>query len=805
MALFGPPNIDRLVANQDIPGLIKASEYERDADIRRQACEALGLMPDEQSLAPLIRRLIDSEFEVREAAAHALGQMGDPRAIDSLAAVIEGEQEDLSPAAIEALGYIGTAEAVPTLLLCLMDEPLVDVAVEALSRTGAPAVVPLMEIIRSKDRDETLKAAASRALHGMAPQVAYDLAPLVGDRRSMERFIAARALGEFGTEEAISVLVTMLGSTDLQLQPHVQAALAQIGTNATPALVEALESESRLQQRSAIDALGRIADPMAAGPLAKIIAGNNPVLRDLALQALARIPDDAALESITAVLDDKNWSARRQVATALGLAGRRDGIPALLQLLTDENQAVRRSAAASLSQLGWRPNEETDSVAAASYAVAMGYWNRIEQYGADAVTPILAFLAENAWEQRRQPTEMLVKIGEPAVEPCIEALSNPDRGVRHSAAYALGKIGDTRAVQPLIGLMTDGIEEVRATAARSLGQIGDPAAIPVLGEHLTDVQAVRGPAADALVRIGDEGTPVLLEALKSEDAGVRAIVADALGNTHSLAAANALIDHLTDDVEPVRQAAVRGLVHLDEVAIEPLYDQIDAEDALVRVSVAAIFGQIARPECIPALYTLVRSADEPVHIAAAAALEKIWLKNAASTEPLENVAEMYVMTFTDAPEDDELQSWLISEAFGDLTTARPDLQRVHTRIMVDQSRLHESHELTADYEYAYGPMYNRFVSWIEAEGGLIEEWDSRFYHREISTADEPPATHVVFLYYAAGPEEEVEEDLEQETDDNGGEAEEAEAGEASAETLRDEDEVVDEAIEDADADETPED
>ncbi|MGI6367340.1 MAG: HEAT repeat domain-containing protein [Anaerolineae bacterium] len=760
MALFGPPNIDRLVANQDVPGLIRASEYDRDPDIRRQACEALGLMPDERSLAPLIRRMVDSEFAVREAAARALGQMGDPRAIDSLAAVVESEQEDLSPIAIEALGYIGTEDAVPTLLLCLSDEPLAEVAIEALSRTGAPAVVPLMNIINGRDRKADEKAAASRALHGMDPEVALDLAPLVGDRRSMERFIAARALGELGSEEAISVLVTMLGSTDLQLQPHVLAGLAQIGTNATPALVAALQSESRLQQRSAIDALGRIADPMAAGPLAQVIAGDNPVLRDLALQALARIPDEAALESIATVLHSDSWTARRQVAAALGLAGRRDSIPVLLELLKDSNQTVQRAAASSLSQLGWRPAADTDPAAAASYAVALGLWPRVAQYGEAAVEPLLSILEENAWEQRRQPTEVLASLGDVAVEPCIRALAHADRGVRHSAAFALGRLGDKRAVEPLITLMDDRIEEVRATAARSLGQIGDPAAIQVLGEHLTDVQAVRGPAADALVRMGEAGTPVLLAALDSEDPGVRAIVSDALGDTGSHEAALALIDRLTDDVEAVRQAAVRGLVHLDEVAIEPLYGQLDAEAVLTRVSVAAIMGQIGRPECIPGLYTLVRDSEEAVHVAAAAALEKIWLAAASKAQPLDNVAEMYVMTFTDAPEDEELQAWLISEAFGDLTTARADLQQVHTRIMVDQSLLHEQFESAEEYDYAYGSMYNRYTSWIEAEGGVIEEWDSRFYHREITTMGDDPATHVVFLYYAAGPDEPEEEEAE---------------------------------------------
>ena len=58
------------------------------------------------------------------------------------------------------------------------------------------------------------------------------------------------------------------------------------------------------------------------------------------------------------------------------------------------------------------------------------------------------------WKEKIvSPAEMLAKIGEPAVEPLIEALASTDRGVRHSAAYALGKIGDVRAVQPLIELM----------------------------------------------------------------------------------------------------------------------------------------------------------------------------------------------------------------------------------------------------------------------------------------------------------------------------------------------------------------
>ena len=47
----------------------------------------------------------------------------------------------------------------------------------------------------------------------------------------------------------------------------------------------------------------------------------------------------------------------------------------------------------------------------------------------------------------------LVEIGEPAVEPLIEALKNENSQVRNIAVDSLIKIGDTRAIEPLIGVL----------------------------------------------------------------------------------------------------------------------------------------------------------------------------------------------------------------------------------------------------------------------------------------------------------------------------------------------------------------
>lgn len=70
--LFGPPNVQKLIFNQDIPGLIKALTYQKDASVRRSAAGALGWPGDERAIGPLVAALTDSAFDVCNAAAKAL-------------------------------------------------------------------------------------------------------------------------------------------------------------------------------------------------------------------------------------------------------------------------------------------------------------------------------------------------------------------------------------------------------------------------------------------------------------------------------------------------------------------------------------------------------------------------------------------------------------------------------------------------------------------------------------------------------------------------------------------------------------
>ncbi|MGA7076414.1 MAG: HEAT repeat domain-containing protein [Halobacteriota archaeon] len=63
------------------------------------------------------------------------------------------------------------------------------------------------------------------------------------------------------------------------------------------------------------------------------------------------------------------------------------------------------------------------------------------------------------------------------VDGLIKALDDTSAEVRIKAAYALGKIGDSRAVEPLIRALDDAAPEVRTGATYALGEIGDTRAV----------------------------------------------------------------------------------------------------------------------------------------------------------------------------------------------------------------------------------------------------------------------------------------------------------------------------------------
>lgn len=160
---------------------------------------------------------------------------------------------------------------------------------------------------------------------------------------------------------------------------------------------------------------------------------------------------------------------------------------------------------------------------------------KVVALGERSVPYLIGWLgADNHGIQVDNASDLLVKIGRPAVPALIEAMN---RGVGRDggqAAWVLGKIGDRRAVEPLIlALQKDytwnkydkrnviyPLGGRHAGAAGGLGLIGDKRAVkPLIAALKNDSPLVRAQAARSLGRLEAVEAVAALEELSRNDKG----------------------------------------------------------------------------------------------------------------------------------------------------------------------------------------------------------------------------------------------------------------------------------------------
>jgi HEAT repeat protein len=219
-----------------------------------------------------------------------------------------------------------------------------------------------------------------------------------------------------------------------------------------------------------------------------------------------------------------------------------------------------------------------------------------------AVEPLTAALKNDAYSGVRwKAAEALSKIGAPAVEALIGALSHDDDDVRWKAAIALGEIGDRRAVEPLIILLCDEDRFVKSHAALALGAIGEPAVNP------------------------------LLRALREGDGNLRWGAAIALGKIRDPRAIEPLIQALADKYENVRAESASSLATMGKPALEPLLQFLKFSDGPERLEVVAALGELHDTDAIQPLIQMLENADDDERKAIADALDAILIP---TIEPL---------------------------------------------------------------------------------------------------------------------------------------------------------------------------
>ena len=287
MGLFGPPNVERLAARGDIPGLVNALGYEKDDGVRAAAASALARTGSPAAIGPLFSLVKDRHAAqpCRQIAADALGEIGAP-AVEFLTVALKDPNEDVREAATRILGNVG-APAVASLDIALKDSSAAvrEAATRALGAIGGPRAVEILTVALTD--------------------------PSAGVRRS-----AARALARSGSAPDGD----QAGAAYYWVEKRDWSECVKLGASAVQPLVVALKHRDKAVRRAAAQALGKIADPGAAHGLVAALGDSDQQVRQAAVDALVRIMAPAA-KPLAAALLDGNVTRRRLAIEVLDRTG----------------------------------------------------------------------------------------------------------------------------------------------------------------------------------------------------------------------------------------------------------------------------------------------------------------------------------------------------------------------------------------------------------------------------------------------------------------------------------------------------
>jgi HEAT repeat protein len=332
----------------------------------------------------------------------------------------------------------------------------------------------------------------------------------------------------------------------------------------------------------------------------------------------------------------RRWRERAFAAELLGRVGNAKAVPALLetaQATRHEDADVREIALRGLARIA-DPRAVAPLVAALKEAenwLAPRIADILVRHGEPVVEPMIAFLQE----QTRHPARAWAAnvLGELKAQRgfavLVTALKDLDDEVRAKAAGALGKLGDRRAVTYLLDhLLSDPAPFVRARIAGALGQFSDTEVIDRLVRALGDpAWWVRMRSVEALEQIGPAAETPLTVALDDPDPEIRIRAAVALERMGVPARLVAEIAEGHDTPQMHAMLAKFGVAGARELLAEQLHHQ----SPLVRRAIVTAVHRADRTDLTQELIERAANDDDPT--VRAATLEALTALGAREAVP----------------------------------------------------------------------------------------------------------------------------------------------------------------------------
>lgn len=390
---------------------------------------------------------------------------------------------------------------------------------------GAEVIEPLLAALNDIDSTVRANVASGLGLNQVADAV-EPLISLLGDDEDIVRERAATALAQIGDSRSIPALIDAIDDSGTWARNRIIYVLgASKAAESVEPLIVQLDNADISTQGVAAWALGAIGDLRALPPLMELLNSSSASVRGNVAYAIGELAQEESISRLMTLLEDESAEVRGKTAWALGnlseSTGNTEMIQSLIALLGDYAEIKNESAhtfvcqyaAESLSQIG------TDEA-----TIAIEAWRPLarEKLLPGRIADLIRALQHKDLETRQKVFQELSEIGEPAIQPLIDALAKQENiRIRQGAAQALGELGAKQAVTTLSMALADPDSGVWSQAVAALAKIG--ADKPLRPALASKKERVKQGVAIALWRIKREEKAfhILLNAVQSEDVVIR--------------------------------------------------------------------------------------------------------------------------------------------------------------------------------------------------------------------------------------------------------------------------------------------
>ena len=507
----------------------------------------------------------------------------------------------------------------------------------------------------------------------------------INDDDPVKRILAAKALGDSMSEEAVGPLGCLLAHKDEDLRVEAVSALAKLGEVATDQLICALGNSSWYVRCRAAEALGKHGLSIAIKPLCDLLEDSSQTVRQAAARSLGLIGDpDAARQLVLHWVGSETPNALHRIGAA--------AIPTYVELLTHPDADTRATVFFELRDLGWQPASDAEL----AYVLAAGYkYSDAAELGEVALAPLtLAAQTLREWDAslKLQLVTALRKLGTQAAPVLVTIVSDPNREVAMAAAQALEELGwspeEESLTERLVALKR--LDEVKRQISNGRMEevisLGSEAVMPltIILDERTFCYDITKAMIEALGTIGDpRALGSLISFCERRDAFGRYIESEYLRQAAEEVWMGLKDPSVAEEIvlrlkKPEREHSNYGedsfvsrshqaLLKLSGLAVPALIGMLEDDDASLRMLAAQILGEIDDPRAVEPLLEALN--DSYVKVKQTAVFALCQIGDPRAVEPLTLMLKDYYTA--------EVATKALS-ALGDLSAVEPLVEELFT-------------------------------------------------------------------------------------------------------------------------------